>query len=105
MGWQWHCRQLDDMQTICTLIQTDNYASNSSLNFYKPDAIHDTQPTVSKVTADTNLYCSMNRGTCVWKTCLQLLQDNRMATDRNDNLMIASATPYLLCHHATQDHK
>jgi len=31
MGWQWH--QLDHMQIICTSLQTDNDASNSSLNF------------------------------------------------------------------------
>ena len=31
MGSQWH--QLDHMQIICTLLQTDNYASTSSLNF------------------------------------------------------------------------
>jgi len=31
MGWQWH--QLHDMQIICTLLQTDNDASMSSLNF------------------------------------------------------------------------
>ena len=28
MGWQWH--QLDHMQIICTLLQTDNHASTSS---------------------------------------------------------------------------
>jgi len=27
MGWQWH--QLDDMQLICTSLQTDNHASIS----------------------------------------------------------------------------
>jgi len=31
-GRQWH--QLDDMQIICTLLQTDNHASISSLNFF-----------------------------------------------------------------------
>jgi len=31
MGWQWH--QLDHMQVICTLLQTDNHASTSFLNF------------------------------------------------------------------------
>jgi len=31
MGWQWH--QLDHMQIICILFQTDNHASTSSLNF------------------------------------------------------------------------
>jgi len=32
MGWQWH--QLDHMQIICTSLQTDDHASNSSLNFF-----------------------------------------------------------------------
>ena len=45
MGWQWH--QLDHVQIICTSLQTDNHASTSSLNFYRPDALHDAQPTVS----------------------------------------------------------
>jgi len=29
MGWQWH--QLDHMQIICTLLQTDKHASTSPL--------------------------------------------------------------------------
>jgi len=32
LGWQWH--QLDHMQTICTLLQTDNHSNTSSLNFF-----------------------------------------------------------------------
>jgi len=32
MGWQWH--QLDHMQIIYTLLQTDNHASTSSLSFF-----------------------------------------------------------------------
>ena len=32
LGWQWH--QLDSMQTICTLLQTDNHTNTPSLNFY-----------------------------------------------------------------------
>ena len=44
--WQWH--QLDHMQTICILLQTDNHTNTSSLYFYRPDAIPDAQPTVSK---------------------------------------------------------
>jgi len=31
MGWQWH--QLDHMQIICTLLQTDNHASTLTLIF------------------------------------------------------------------------
>ena len=37
MEWQWH--QLDHMQVICTLLQTDNHVSNSSLSFYGPEAL------------------------------------------------------------------
>jgi len=37
MGWQWH--QLDHMQIICTLLQTDNHASTSPLSFYRLDAL------------------------------------------------------------------
>jgi len=33
MLWQWH--QLYHMQSIYTLLQTDNHASTSSLNFFK----------------------------------------------------------------------
>jgi len=45
-GMQWH--QLDHIQTICTSLQTDNHTNTSSLNFYRPDALPDAQPTVSK---------------------------------------------------------
>jgi len=45
MGWQWY--QLDHMQIICTSLQTDNHDSISSLNFYRPGALPDAQPTVS----------------------------------------------------------
>jgi len=31
MEWQW--RQLDHMQVICTSLQTDNYATTTSLSF------------------------------------------------------------------------
>jgi len=46
LGWQWH--QMDHMQTICTWLQTDNHTNTSSLDFYRPDALPDAQPTVSK---------------------------------------------------------
>ena len=45
LDWQWH--RLDHMQTICTLLQTDNYTNTSSVNYYRPDALRDAQPTVS----------------------------------------------------------
>ena len=43
--WQWH--QLGHMQ-VGTLLQTDNHASTPPLLFYRPDALHAAQPTVSK---------------------------------------------------------
>jgi len=46
MGWQWH--QLDHIQIICTLLQTDNHASSSPLSFYRLDALPAAQPTASK---------------------------------------------------------
>jgi len=46
MGWQWH--QLDHMHIMCTSLQTDNHASTSPLSLYRPDALPDAQPTVSK---------------------------------------------------------
>jgi len=45
MGWQW--RLVDHMQIICTSLQTDSYASTSSV-FYRLDAFPDAQPAVSK---------------------------------------------------------
>jgi len=46
IGWQ--CHPLDHMKVICTLLQTDNHAITSSLNFYRLDARPDAKPTVSK---------------------------------------------------------
>ena len=43
---QWH--QLDHVQTICTLLQTDSYTDAPSFNFYRPDALPDAQPAVSE---------------------------------------------------------
>jgi len=43
--WQWH--QLGRMQ-VCTLLQTNNHTNTPSLNFYRPDALLDAQPTVPK---------------------------------------------------------
>jgi len=45
LGRQWH--QLDHMQIICIRLQTVNHASTASLNFYRPDALPDTQLTVN----------------------------------------------------------
>ena len=44
LGWQWH--QLDHMQTIWH--QTDSHTNTLSFSFYRPDALSDAQPTLSK---------------------------------------------------------
>jgi len=49
MGRQWH--QLDHMQIICTLLQTDNHASTSSLIFYRPGALPIIQSSIKAMTA------------------------------------------------------
>jgi len=60
MAWQWH--QLDHMQIICTLLQTDNHAIASSLNFcYRPDALPDAQPTVPM---QCQVYCENEINNC-----------------------------------------
>ena len=46
MGWQWH--QPDHMLVICTLLQTDNHASTSSLKFLWAGCPSCHQPTASK---------------------------------------------------------
>ena len=48
MGFGEECHQLDHIQTMCTLHQRDNHANTSSLVFYRPDALSDAKPTVSK---------------------------------------------------------
>ena len=63
LGWQWH--QLDHMQTMCTLLQTDNHTNTSSLNLYRPDALPDAQPTVSKHWRQTSTF------RLKWKISLQ----------------------------------
>jgi len=59
-GMQWH--KLDHIQTICTLLQTDNHTNTSSLNFYRPYALHDTQPTVSK-------HWRQLKAAVIWQEC------------------------------------
>jgi len=40
--WFWEVvASADHMQTICTLLQTDNHTNTSSLNFYRPVALPD----------------------------------------------------------------
>ena len=53
LGRQWH--QLDHMQTTCTLFQTDNHINTSSLNFYRPDALPDAQPTMQSIEGIINV--------------------------------------------------
>jgi len=61
MGWQWH--QLDNnMQIICTSLQTDNHASTSTLSFYRPDALPAAQPTASNAHMQARTTTSPSKG-------------------------------------------
>ena len=82
MGWQWH--QLDHMQITWTSLQTDNHASTSPLNFYCPDALPDTEPTVSKHWrhTDTPSMAFINRKNLASKTSCRSLFSARFHLDR-----------------------
>ena len=58
---QWH--QLDDMQTICTLLQTDNNINTPSLDFLQAGCSSRAQWTVSKHTMHTMVSKSQTWGT------------------------------------------
>jgi len=61
MGWQWH--QLDHMQIICILLQTDNYASTSSLKFLQAECSswHSANSVKAlKATVSDSLKCSVS---------------------------------------------
>jgi len=50
------------MQTIRTLLQTDNHTNTSSLNFYRPDALPEAQPTGVKASKALNeLVLNLNK--------------------------------------------
>jgi len=63
LGWQWH--QLDHMQIICTLLQTDNHASTSSISFYRLDAL-----------PDDNQQCQSTEGKAPSKTNIKTMKSN-----------------------------
>jgi len=43
LGVQWH--QLDQTQTVCISLQTDNHTNTPLLDFYRPDALPDADET------------------------------------------------------------
>ena len=79
LGWQWH--QLDHMQTICISLQTDNHTSTSSLNFYRPDALPDAQPTVSKHWRHSTKAITHDMMSVLYKYCSQTFARIYMAAD------------------------
>jgi len=49
------------MQTICASLQTDNHTNTSSLSFYRPKALPDIQPTVSKHWRRSHAPCKVQK--------------------------------------------
>ena len=64
-GMQW--RQLDHMQAIYTSLQADNHTKTSSLDFYRPDALSDAQPTASKHWRQIRI--KLSRWELHWSNC------------------------------------
>jgi len=67
------------MQTICTSLQTDNDTNTSPLNFYRPDAFPDAQPTMSKHT-HTHTH-THTEGTDYTESNVKLLQEIRQQAE------------------------
>ena len=55
MGWQWH--QLDHVQIICILLQTDNHASISNAIFCMSDALPDANQQCQNTEGNRMLIC------------------------------------------------
>jgi len=64
--------------------------------YTRPAVILRASPPLSSI----NLCYSVNRGNCVWTSCLDSLCDSRMAGDWTCDLSIASRISCLLHHHA-----
>ena len=80
--WQWH--QLGHMQ-VCTLLQADIHASTPLVSFYRPDALPDTQPTVSKYWQSTKLLvavCYVHKYCYILITFLYVTNITTQLTDR-----------------------
>ena len=73
-GWQWH--QLNHMQTICTSLQTGNHTNTSSLDFYRPHALPDTQPTVSQ-----HIFCALYTIHCTVTARMEKLENPKMSCE------------------------
>ena len=54
----------DHMQTICTLLQTDNHTDISLLNFYRPDALCGAQQCQKTQGIYLHIFCSSASSSC-----------------------------------------
>ena len=66
MGWQWH--QLDHMQIICTSLQIDNHASNSSLNFLRAGCSSCLPPNNVKALTELTFYAQFDTKQAISET-------------------------------------
>jgi len=65
MGWQWH--QLNRMQIICTLLQTDNHTSTSPLKFLQArcSSCHPTNSVKALKAADRAICTHLTHSHCL----------------------------------------
>ena len=87
-----HWHQLFHVQTICTSFQTDNHNNTSSLNFYRPGALPDAQPTVSKHWRHIELYMEQRRKPAVWLGKNARISDDCILSYRSNYLEVNSKT-------------
>jgi len=64
------------------LLQTDNHASTSSLDFYTPDAVPDAQPAASKHWRQVSWVIMYNASIVIWE-CQSLTADVETDVDEN----------------------
>jgi len=65
----WQCHQHDHMQIICTSLQIYIHSNTLSLNFHRPEALPDTEPTASKHWRPLLLLSKTGRIICTILAC------------------------------------
>ena len=92
---------MDRMQIVCSLLQTYNHTSTTSLKyFYRPDALSDAQPTVSKHWRQSKHWSNENDRFCktvVVEYCCVCVQWHEQANQRADWHWLLAGQSHVQC--------
>jgi len=80
MGWQWH--QPDDMQIICTSLQTDNHASTSPVSFLQAECPSCCPTNSIKALKDEAISSPVAVYTTASNHCTYPLRDGQLSSPR-----------------------